>query len=201
MTDYTDVRQELHVASGINSHCIGIPPGGLGDETQPISLRDMSGAYKRSKFLAEAEVQRLIQEKGLPAVIVNPSTPIGPRDIKPTPTGRIIVDAASGRMPAYVDTGLNLVHVDDVAQGHLMAYEYGKVGERYILGGENLTLKKILTEIAKITNQKGEDILPEWKAVAKGCRDKQVEQIFKDAVPGILWPSDFKLARSNVSSY
>jgi dihydroflavonol-4-reductase len=111
----------------------------------------MIGHYKRSKFLAEAEVKKLADEQGLPVVIVNPSTPIGPRDIKPTPTGRIIVDALSGRMPAYVDTGLNLVHVDDVAIGHLLAFERGTLGERYVLGARNMTLKEILTELAAIT--------------------------------------------------
>src|SRR5260370_922184 len=114
-------------------------------------LDDMVGPYKRSKFLAEVEVRRLIETEKLPAVIVNPSTPIGPRDIKPTPTGRMIVEAASGRMPAFVDTGLNLVHVDDVARGHLLAEEQGRVGERYILGGENLSLAEILRRIAAIT--------------------------------------------------
>lgn len=121
------------------------------DEETPVSLSDMISHYKRSKFLAEAEVQRLVEAKGLPAVIVNPSTPVGPRDIKPTPTGRMILEAASGRMPAYVDTGLNLVHVDDVAYGHLLAFERGGQGRRYILGGSNLTLKEILDELALIT--------------------------------------------------
>ncbi len=124
------------------------------DEETPVSLSDMIGHYKRSKFMAEAEVQRMAKEQRLPVVIVNPSTPVGPRDIKPTPTGRVIVDAASGRMPAYVDTGLNLVHVDDVAAGHLLALERGKVGERYILGAVNLTLKQILWELAAMTGRK-----------------------------------------------
>ncbi|HXP77128.1 MAG TPA: hopanoid-associated sugar epimerase [Stellaceae bacterium] len=128
-------------------HANGTPA----DETTPSTLGDMVGPYKRSKFLAEAEVRRLVGTQKLPAVIVNPSTPIGPRDIKPTPTGRMIVEAASGRMPAFVDTGLNLVHVDDVAQGHLLAEEHGRVGERYILGGENLSLAEILRRIAAIT--------------------------------------------------
>ncbi len=130
------------------------PDGSPSNEETPVSLSDMIGHYKRSKFLAEAEVGRLVDEMGLPAVIVNPSTPIGPRDIKPTPTGRIIIDAASGRMPAYVDTGLNLVHVDDVAIGHLLAFEHGKVGERYILGACNMTLKEILCQLAVLGNQK-----------------------------------------------
>ena len=114
----------------------------------------MIGHYKRSKFLAEAEVKRLADEKGLPVVIVNPSTPLGPRDIKPTPTGRMIVDAASGRIPAYVDTGLNWVHVDDVATGHLLAFERGTIGERYVLGAHNMTLKEILIEVAAITGRR-----------------------------------------------
>lgn len=128
--------------------------GAAADETTPSALADMVGHYKRSKFLAEAAVRDLISTRALPAVIVNPSTPIGPRDVKPTPTGRIIVEAASGRMPAYVDTGLNLVHVDDVARGHLLAEDGGRVGERYILGGENLTLGDILRLIAGIVGRK-----------------------------------------------
>ena len=114
------------------------------DEDTPSTLADMVGAYKRSKFKAEEAVKALIRERNLPIVIVNPSAPIGPRDIKPTPTGKMIVDAAAGRMPAYVDTGLNVAHVDDVAEGHLLALEKGVVGERYILGGENMTLREIL---------------------------------------------------------
>ncbi|MHC4816099.1 MAG: NAD-dependent epimerase/dehydratase family protein, partial [Planctomycetota bacterium] len=108
--------------------------GSPADEETPVQLSDMIGHYKRSKFLAEAEVRRLATEAGLPVVIVNPSTPVGPRDIKPTPTGRMVLEAALGRMPAYVDTGLNIVHVADVAEGHLLAFERGRVGERYILG-------------------------------------------------------------------
>src|SRR5690242_9877860 len=130
-------------------HADGTPA----DETTPSTIEDMVGPYKRSKFLAEAEVRQLIVTRKLPAVIVNPSTPIGQRDIKPTPTGRMIVEAASGRMPAFVDTGLNLVHVDDVARGHLLAEEQGRVGERYILGGENLSLAEILGRIAAIVGR------------------------------------------------
>ena len=129
--------------------------GSPADEDTPSSLDDMVGHYKRSKFLAEAEVRRLAAEEGLPVVIVNPSTPMGPRDIKPTPTGRMIVNAASGRMPAYVDTGLNLVHVDDVAAGHLLAFERGTPGTRYILGGTNLPLREILGQVARITGRPG----------------------------------------------
>jgi dihydroflavonol-4-reductase len=120
------------------------------DETTPSRLADMIGPYKRSKFLAEEAVRRMVQANRLPAVIVNTSTPVGPRDLKPTPTGRMIIEAASGRMPAFVATGLNLVHVDDVAQGHLLAERLGRVGERYILGGENLTLAAILGAIARL---------------------------------------------------
>lgn len=120
------------------------------DEETAVTLDDMIGIYKRSKFLAEAEVRRLQREEGLPVVIVNPSTPIGPYDVKPTPTGRIVVAAASGRMPAFVETGLNVVHVDDVAAGHLLAFEKGEVGQRYILGGENLSLARILAEVAAL---------------------------------------------------
>ncbi len=125
--------------------------GSPADENVPVAFKDMIGHYKRSRFLAEAEVFSMIKERGLPAVIVNPSTPIGPRDIKSTPTGQMILQAASGKMPAYVDTGLNLVHVDDVARGHLLAYEAGRVGERYILGAQNMTLKKILFELSAVT--------------------------------------------------
>ena len=125
--------------------------GSPADEQTPVAFKDMIGHYKRSKFLAEQAVQELISKDGLPIVIVNPSTPIGPRDLKPTPTGRMIVEAAAGRMPAFVDTGLNVVHVDDVAEGHLLAHDHGKVGERYILGGTNMTLAEILEGIAKLT--------------------------------------------------
>lgn len=132
---------------------LGLVADGVADEETPVSFADMVGPYKQSKFLAEAEVQRF-SRLGLPVVIVNPSTPVGPRDIKPTPTGRIVRDAARGRMPAYVDTGLNIVHVDDVAEGHCLAYEKGRLGERYILGGENLSLQRILALIAVLVHRK-----------------------------------------------
>ena len=128
--------------------------GSPADEETPMVADDMIGHYKRSKYQAEKEVSRLIDENGLPAVIVNPSTPLGPRDIKPTPTGKIIVDTLNDRMPAYVDTGLNIAHVDDVAHGHLLAFEKGKIGERYILGGENLSLQTILAIICELTEKK-----------------------------------------------
>lgn len=124
------------------------------DEETPVSVDDMVGPYKRSKFLAEEAVRRRAEELGFPVITVNPSTPIGPGDFRPTPTGRIIVDSALGKMPAYVDTGLNIVHVDDVAQGHLLARDAGKPGERYILGGADLSLKEILAMVAKHSGRK-----------------------------------------------
>jgi dihydroflavonol-4-reductase len=133
---------------------IGIPADGTpGDERTPVALEAMIGHYKRSKFLAEQAALEAARE-GLSLVIVNPSTPIGPGDVKPTPTGRMVLDAAAGRMPAYVDTGLNVVHVDDVARGHLLALSRGRTGERYILGGMDMTLEQILGEIARIVGRK-----------------------------------------------
>ncbi|MDB5447310.1 MAG: NAD-dependent dehydratase [Phenylobacterium sp.] len=127
--------------------------GSPGDESGPLGEAEAIGAYKRSKVAAERRVECYVAEEGLPAVIVSPSTPIGPRDVKPTPTGRIVVEAARGRMPAYVDTGLNLVHVDDVAQGHLLALEAGRIGERYVLGGQDVSLGEMLAQIAALTGR------------------------------------------------
>jgi dihydroflavonol-4-reductase len=124
------------------------------DETSRHTPESVIGAYKLSKLLAEREVERMIADEGLPAVIVAPSTPIGPRDIKPTPTGRIIVEAATGRMPAFVDTGLNLVHVDDVAEGHFLALERGRIGDNFILGGEDVTLAQMLIDIAALSGRR-----------------------------------------------
>ena len=123
-------------------------------EDMPLTPKDAIGAYKRSKVVAERLVEDMVRNEGLPAVIVNPSTPIGPRDIKPTPTGRIIVEAATGKIPAFVDTGLNLVHVDDVAAGHLLAMRRGEIGQRYILGGADVSLRQMLTDIAEIVGRK-----------------------------------------------
>jgi len=133
--------------------CIGIPRGGIGDEETPVTLDDMAGDYKRSKFLAEAVALEYARD-GLPVVIVNPTAPIGDHDVKPTPTGKIVVDFLNGDMPAFIDTGLNVVDVRDTAEGHLLACERGRVGERYILGSENLTLAQILQKLAKITGRK-----------------------------------------------
>jgi dihydroflavonol-4-reductase len=124
------------------------------DETRPIAAEEAIGAYKHSKVVAERMVEDMVARDGLPAVIVNPSTPIGPRDIRPTPTGQVIVEAARGRMPGYVDTGLNLVHVDDVAAGHLAALDRGRIGERYILGGENVLLSRMLADIAELVRRR-----------------------------------------------
>jgi len=133
---------------------IGIPPDGSpGEERTPVDLSHMIGHYKRSKYLAEEVARDAARTMGMSVVIVNPSTPVGPGDIRPTPTGQLVLDAASGRMPAYVDTGLNIVHVDDVAAGHLLAFERGKAGERYVLGGEDMTLKTILAQIARLVGR------------------------------------------------
>jgi len=133
---------------------LGVVPEGSADEETPSRAEDMIGPYKRSKFEAEEVVRNLAQERGLPVVIANPSTPVGPGDIKPTPTGRVILEAARGQMPAFVDTGLNIVHVDDVAEGHLAAAEKGQIGERYILGGENMSLAGILAEVSRAAGRR-----------------------------------------------
>ena len=128
--------------------------GAAADETSRLEAPDAIGAYKQSKIAAQLLVETMIAEEDLPAVIVSPSTPVGPRDIRPTPTGRIIVEAASGRMPAFVDTGLNVVHVDDVAQGHILALERGAIGQNYILGGQNVALRDLLAVIAQCTGRR-----------------------------------------------
>ncbi|MBV8361001.1 MAG: NAD-dependent epimerase/dehydratase family protein [Deltaproteobacteria bacterium] len=141
------VRRIIHTST---VGALGIGTDGLGREDTPVTLEAMVGPYKRSKFLAEQEAVKAAKE-GIPVVIVNPSTPIGPHDYKPTPTGRIIVDFLNRRMPAYVDTGLNLVAVEDCARGHLLAADNGRIGEKYILGGENLTLKEMLLRLSQLS--------------------------------------------------
>jgi dihydroflavonol-4-reductase len=143
----TDVERVVYTSS-----VAALKPGG--DETRRHTEHSVIGAYKRSKLLAEREVERLIETEKLPAVLVAPSTPIGPRDVKPTPTGRIIVEAATGRMPAFLDTGLNLVHVDDVAHGHLLALDKGRIGENYILGGADVPLQTMLGDIAFLSGRR-----------------------------------------------
>jgi dihydroflavonol-4-reductase len=131
-----------------------IGDGTPADEMTPTNEADFVGIYKRSKYLAERAVLDLAQRQSLPVVVVNPSSPVGPRDIKPTPTGKMILDSAAGRVPAYIDTGLNIVHVDDVAEGHVLALEKGRVGERYVLGGENMLLKDILGLVAEVAHRR-----------------------------------------------
>jgi len=134
---------------------LGNPGDGRpGDETTPVSFADMVGDYKKSKFLAERAAEEFLP-KGLPLVIVNPSTPVGPRDIKPTPTGKIIVDFLNRKMPAYLDSGLNILDVEDCARGHIQAAQKGKVGEKYILGNQNLTLAEIFRLLSEVTGLKG----------------------------------------------
>lgn len=138
--------------------CIGIPRDGLGTETTETDLEEMTGPYKRSKFQAE-QVALEFARTGLPVVIVNPTAPIGDRDFKPTPTGKIVLDFLKGDMPAFVDTGLNLVDVEDTAEGHLLAAEHGRSGQRYILGSENLTLQQILERLAQVCGMAA----PRWR--------------------------------------
>jgi dihydroflavonol-4-reductase len=140
--------------------------GTAADESLPLSEQQGIGAYKRSKIAAERLVEDMVAQRGLAAVIVNPSTPIGPRDVRPTPTGRIIVEAAKGRIPAFVDTGLNLVHVDDVAGGHLAALRHGKIGERHILGGQNVLFSQMLADIAGLVGGRPPQVrLPWWSLI------------------------------------
>jgi dihydroflavonol-4-reductase len=149
--------------------CIGVPRGGIGDESQPVALEDIVGHYKRSKFLAEL-VALEYARAGLPVVIVNPTTPVGDHDVKPTPTGKIVLDYLNGNMPAFIDTGLNVVDVRDTAEGHIFACERGRAGERYILGSENLTLAQILRMLAAITGRKAPALrLPHLVAYCAGA--------------------------------
>jgi len=149
--------------------CIGMPPGKQGDENSPVSIEDMTGHYKRSKWLAEQVALEKAQADGAPIIIVNPTAPIGDHDWKPTPTGKIIVDFLANRLPAFVDTGLNLVDARDVAKGHILAADKGKPGERYILGCEDLTLEQILQRLAKIANRPTPKVkLPYMVAYAAG---------------------------------
>jgi len=165
--------------------CLGIPKdGSSGDETTPVSRDDLVGHYKKSKYDAE-QIALEYAGNGLGVVIVNPSTPVGPGDIKPTPTGKMIVDFLRGKMPGYVDTGLNLVAVEDVAEGHLLAAEKGRVGEKYILGNQNLTLREILAMLADITGRKPPTVrIPHWAALAASALDTAVSRV-RGVEPGI----------------
>src|SRR5208282_73934 len=163
--------EQFVYTSTVATMAVPTEDGRLPDESTPASLEQMVGHYKRSKFIAEREVQDAARE-GMPVVIVNPTTPVGPGDWKPTPTGRIVVDFLNGRMPAFVDTGLNLVAVEDVAAGHLLAAERGKPGERYILGCRNMTLREILGELAWITGRPAPRVrIPHGVAMAAACVD------------------------------
>lgn len=157
--------------------CIGVPEGGIGDESRPCSVEQMAGDYKRSKFMGE-QVALEFAHAGLPVVIVNPTAPMGDHDFKPTPTGQIVVDFLRGAMPAFIDTGLNVVDVRDVALGHLLACERGRVGERYILGSENLTLRQILHDLAEISGKRAPKVeLPYFVAWAAGAAGTVLAEI------------------------
>lgn len=177
---------------------LGLPKDGSpGNEETPVSLSDMVGHYKRSKYLAEQVALRYARE-GLPVVIVNPSTPVGVADIKPTPTGKIIVDFLNGRMPAYVDTGLNLIDVEDVALGHLLAAEKGRIGEKYILGNENLTLQQILLLLAALTDQSAPRFeIPYLLALTVAYADAAVARMIPGREPSIP-PVGVKLSKKKM---
>lgn len=157
---------------------VAVPRDGvLPDESVVTSVDEMIGPYKRSKWLAEQEARKAAAA-GLPVVIVNPTTPVGPGDAKPTPTGRIIVDFLKGRMPAYVDTGLNFVPVEDAAAGHILAAGRGRIGERYILGGENLTLKQALEILSQMSGRPAPRVrVPHFLALAAGCADAALSRL------------------------
>ncbi len=154
---------------------VRIPKGGVGTEENTPSQKELVGHYKRSKFLAEREALDLAS-KGLPVVVVNPTTPVGPWDVKPTPTGRIVLDFVRGRIPAYIETGMNLVDVEDVAVGHVLALEKGRPGERYLLGNRNLTLRQVFGLLEEVSGKKGPKIgVPPWLAMGAGYIDEFVE--------------------------
>jgi dihydroflavonol-4-reductase len=166
--------------------CLGIPKDGTpGDENTPVRLEDMIGHYKRSKFLAEKCALDFANE-GLPVVIVNPSTPVGPGDHKPTPTGKIIIDFINGRIPAFVDTGLNLIDVRDCAAGHILAAAKGRVGENYILGSKDLTLADILSALAQICHRPEPKLrVPYAVAYAAGALSTAWADLITHRPPGI----------------
>ncbi len=181
------VRRVIHTSSvatvGFNGH------GRPADEDSPVSLGDMIGPYKRSKFMSE-QVALEAARSGMDVVLVNPTTPVGEQDIKPTPTGRIIVDFLRRKFPAYVDTGLNLVDVVECAHGHVAAAEKGRRGERYILGGENLTLKQILDKLAAITGLPSPSVrLPYAVALATGAVDTLVSGVLLRREPRVTLDS------------
>lgn len=157
---------------------LGNPGDGTpGTEETPVSLADMVGHYKKSKFLAEREAEKFV-DRGLGLVIVNPSTPVGPQDIKPTPTGRIIVDFLNNKMPAYLDTGLNLIAVEDCARGHILAAQKGQIGRKYILGNRNLTLREIFDMLERITGQPAPKVrLPYWPILLAAYANEGISRL------------------------
>ena len=171
--------------------------GSLSDENTPAKESDFVGIYKRSKYLAERALRDIISREGLPVVIVNPAAPVGPRDIKPTPTGKMIRDAAAGKVPAFIDTGLNIVHVDDVAEGHALALEKGRIGERYILGGENMLLRDLLALVANVAGRRPPTIqLPEAVVWPAAAAMEWIAQL--TGVPPMMTRDHLKMARKKM---
>ena len=189
------VERIVHCSSVAALGLIG--DGSVSDETTPARESDFIGVYKRSKFLAERAVLELAQRDNLPVVVVNPAAPVGPRDIKPTPTGKMILDAAAGRVPAYIDTGLNIVHVDDVAEGHVLALERGRIGERYILGGENMLLKDVLALVATVAGRRPPSIrLPEGVVWPAAYLMEQFARL--TGIPPLMTRDHLKMARKKM---
>ena len=176
---------------------IGMPKDGSGNEDTPVRLEDMVGDYKRSKFLAEASVEKLV-DQGAPVVIVNPTYPVGKGDVKPTPSGRVILDFLKRRMPAYLDTGMNVVDVDDVAKGHLLAADHGQIGRRYILGNSNMTLKEILDMLSDISGLPGPRVrLPYYPVLGLSYIDAALAKMVPNREPRIP-PDGVKMARKKM---
>ncbi|MSQ24727.1 MAG: NAD-dependent epimerase/dehydratase family protein [Dehalococcoidia bacterium] len=191
----TGVRRVVYTSS---SGTIGLPKDGTpGNESTPVRVRDMQAGYKRSKYLAEQEALRA-NGNGLEVVIVNPTTPMGPWDVKPTPTGRIVVEVLRGRMSGYVDTGLNIVHVRDVARGHIQAMRRGKPGERYLLGNRNMSLLEICQSIARIAGcQPPRRRIPYLAALLYACAEETVTGRLLRRTPRVT-VAEVKLSRKHM---
>lgn len=188
----TGIERIVYTSSVATLEC-GLD-GASADENACLPVQRAIGAYKQSKVEAEHLVLDMVRTRGLPAIVVNPSTPVGPRDVRPTPTGKVIVAAASGRIPAYVDTGLNIVHVDDVARGHLAALRRGRVGERYILGGENIFFAQLLAEIAASVGRSCPRYRIPWYAAAPAAIAGEVQAYMTGHEPLVTW-AGVRLAR------
>jgi dihydroflavonol-4-reductase len=189
-----DVERIIYTSS---VSTIGMPKDGSGNEETPARLEDMVGDYKRSKFLAEASVKRLVAQ-GAPVVIVNPTYPVGEGDVKPTPSGQVILDFLKKRMPAYLDTGMNVVDVDDVANGHLLAADNGQIGRRYILGNRNMTLKEIFDILSDISGLPGPRVrLPYYPVLGLSHIDAALAKILPNREPRIP-PDGVKMARNKM---